>query len=46
MGPSASLTIYSYILLYIFIIDVFFYQVKLLKFYNVQTTNLAFNDKI
>ena len=29
-------------MLYILIIDVIFYQVKLLMFYNVQTTNLTF----
>ena len=28
-------------MLYILIIDVIFYQVKLLMFYNVQTTNLT-----
>ena len=32
-------------MLYILIIDVIFYQVNLLMFYNVQSTNLAFFDK-
>ena len=32
--------------LYLFTIGVFFYQVKLLMFFNVQTTNLTFVGKI
>ena len=31
-------------MLYIFTIDVIFYQVNLLMFYDVQTTNLTFVD--
>ena len=33
-------------MLYLFIIDEIFHEVKLLMFYNVQTTNLTFVDKI
>ena len=33
-------------MLYLFTIEVFFCQVKLLMFYNVQTTNIAFVGKV
>ena len=33
-------------MLYLFIVDVISYQVKLLMVYNVQPTNLAFDGKI
>ena len=36
-----SLTIGSYTMVYIFATDVIFYQVKILMFYIVQTTNLT-----
>lgn len=32
-------------MLYLFIIDIIFYQVKFLMFYNVQLTNLTFVGK-
>ena len=41
----ASLAICSYTMLYIFMIDVISYQVKLLKFYNDPTTNWTYVDK-
>ena len=41
-----SLTIWSYKVLYLFMIDVIFYQAKLLMFHDVQTTNLTFVSKI
>ena len=37
-----SLTIRSYAFLYIFIVNVIFHQVKMLTFYNAQTTNSTF----
>ena len=43
---EVSLTIWIYIVLYLFIIDEIFYQVKLLMFYNVQTTNVTFAHEI
>ena len=41
-----SLTTWIYTMLYLFAIDVTFYQVKLLMFYNVQSTNLTFAGNI
>ena len=43
---SMWLTVWSYTLLYLFTIEVFFDGVKLLMFYNVQTTKLTFVGKI
>ena len=40
-----DITIWIYTLLYLVTIDVIFYQVKMLVFYNVQTTNMIFIDK-
>ena len=42
----ATITIRGYEMLYLFIIDVIVYQMRLLMFYNVQTTTLTFVDKI
>ena len=41
-----SRTIYNYMVLYLSIFGVMFYQVKLLMFYNVHTTNLIFAGKV
>ena len=41
-----SLIAWSYTMLYHFIIDVIFYQVKFLIYYSVQTINLTFVGKI
>ena len=40
------LTIWIYTVLYLFTIEMLFYQVMLLILYNVQTTNLTFFGKI
>ena len=40
-----SLTIWKYTFLYLPTIKVFFYQVKMLLFYNLQTSNLTFVGK-
>ena len=42
---KVSLTIWSCTLLHLLINTVFFYQVKMLMFFNVQTTNLIFVNK-
>ena len=46
MWYLVSLAIWIYTMLYIFTIDVFFYQLKLLVFYDAQTTNFTFVGKI
>ena len=43
---SVSLSIWIYMVLYLFTIDVIHDHVKLLMFYTVQTTNLTFVGRI